>query len=206
MNNTIDADAARLAGLQIDQLTKLRAGQMTLDQMERFNNLKPEDREERFGDWERPKMAEAKIYLKRLSETEVIAIVPTDRTETFASGGLFGNRIYGETLPASSGKPTLLVNVAIYELIENGAFEPVFKSLGKVGELELEQSQINQFIRDHRDKLRTKGYGTFFRVKGGFVANVRFDDRGQLYVYVDRFDDESVWCAGYRHRFVAPQQ
>jgi len=57
----IGAETARLAGLQIDQLTKLRAGQMTLDQIERFNNLKPEAREERFGDWERPKPVSAPI-------------------------------------------------------------------------------------------------------------------------------------------------
>src|SRR3989344_5485494 len=53
--NNIGADAARLAGLQIDTLTKYRVGRVTLDQWERFNNLSPEAREERFGgDWKRP--------------------------------------------------------------------------------------------------------------------------------------------------------
>lgn len=53
MTTTIDAESAKLAGLQIDILSKYRAGQVTLDQWERFNNLSPDDREARFGDWKR---------------------------------------------------------------------------------------------------------------------------------------------------------
>ena len=52
--DTIGADAAKLAGLQIDTLSKYRAGQLTLDQWERFNNLSIDDREARFGDWKKP--------------------------------------------------------------------------------------------------------------------------------------------------------
>ena len=54
MKTIIDAGSAKLAGLQIDTLSKYRAGQLTLDQWERFNNLSPEDREARFGDWKMP--------------------------------------------------------------------------------------------------------------------------------------------------------
>lgn len=53
--STIGADAARLAGLQIDALTKFRAEQLSLDHLERFLNLSPEAREERFGDGKKPK-------------------------------------------------------------------------------------------------------------------------------------------------------
>lgn len=53
MNTIIDADAAKLAGLQIDTLQKLRSGQITLGQWERFNNLSTDDREARFGDWKK---------------------------------------------------------------------------------------------------------------------------------------------------------
>lgn len=49
MDITIGADAAKLAGLQIDTLQKVRSGQITLAQWERFNNLSLEDREARFG-------------------------------------------------------------------------------------------------------------------------------------------------------------
>ncbi len=41
----IGADAAKLAGLQIDMLSKMRSGQMTLAQVEWFNNLTKEQRE-----------------------------------------------------------------------------------------------------------------------------------------------------------------
>ncbi|MEK7607450.1 MAG: hypothetical protein AAB484_00795 [Patescibacteria group bacterium] len=55
MNTTIiDAGSAKLAGLQIDTLSKYRAGQITINQWERFNNLSPNDREARFGDWKKP--------------------------------------------------------------------------------------------------------------------------------------------------------
>lgn len=56
MNTIIDADtvAIKLASLQIDTLSKYRAGQITLDQWERFNNLSTDDREARFGDWKKP--------------------------------------------------------------------------------------------------------------------------------------------------------
>ena len=53
-NNIIDADAVKLAGLQIDTLQKVRNGHITLSQWERFNNLSPDDREARFGDWKKP--------------------------------------------------------------------------------------------------------------------------------------------------------
>jgi hypothetical protein len=57
MSTVIDADAAKLAGLQIDTLQKVRSGQITLGQLERFNNLSSEDREARFGDIKKPKPA-----------------------------------------------------------------------------------------------------------------------------------------------------
>lgn len=58
MRTIIDADAAKLAGLQIDTLQKVRSGQITLGQWERFNNLSMDDREARFGDWKKPEPTE----------------------------------------------------------------------------------------------------------------------------------------------------
>ncbi len=51
MKRIIDAGSARLAGLQIDILQKVRKGVITLDQWERFNNLSVSEREALFGDW-----------------------------------------------------------------------------------------------------------------------------------------------------------
>ena len=56
----IDAGATKLVGLQIDTLTKYRAGQLSFEHWERFLNLSPEAREERFGDWKRP-VAEPRV-------------------------------------------------------------------------------------------------------------------------------------------------
>ncbi len=43
---TVGAEAAKLAGLQVDSLTKFRDGQLTLDQWEWFNNLSRETRDQ----------------------------------------------------------------------------------------------------------------------------------------------------------------
>ena len=45
MNTIIDADAAKLAGLQIDLLQKVRQGQVTLDHLEWFTRLSRDVRE-----------------------------------------------------------------------------------------------------------------------------------------------------------------
>ncbi len=46
----IGADADKLSGLQIDLLQKYRSGQLSLEHLERFINLTPEARLDRFGD------------------------------------------------------------------------------------------------------------------------------------------------------------
>lgn len=207
----IDAGAANLlAGLQIDQLIKLRSEQMTLDQLERFNNLTPEEREKRFGDWKRPtSVGQVKIYLRRLYEKEKIIIGETDGTETFASSGIFTGGIYGDTLPAGEGKPTPVINVAVYEMAKDGKYAELFESLGEAGKQELEDSQICYFCRVHPDKLRKDGFGTFFRRKGGFVADVYFGsygNSGQLRVIVRPFSYAFIWDAKSQHRVISSQQ
>lgn len=71
MSATIGADAAKLAGLQIDTLQKVRSGQITLDQWERFNNLSLGDREARFGDIKKPKP----VFPVKPTETEKFALL-----------------------------------------------------------------------------------------------------------------------------------
>ena len=149
-----------------------------------------------------------KKYLRRLFETETITIPAGDGSETFESSGLFTGRIYGVSIPAKIDNPTatpeVLVNV--HEMVEDGEYSVLFGSLGKAGEPEYEQSQVVDFCRIHPDKLRTGGYGTFFRLKGGLVAYVLIDDGGRLHVRVYEFSDVNVWRAECRLRLVAPQQ
>lgn len=147
----------------------------------------------------------ANVYFRRLFGKKSIVISATDGTETFASSGLFTGGIFGETLPAvEQPVSTPRVKVTVNEQIRDGIFSEIFGSI-KAGEFEWEQSQVTQFCRDHRDKLRTNGYATFFRLKGGFVASVsRLGD--ELGVLVRAFSYDRVWLAEYRRRFVLPQQ
>jgi hypothetical protein len=97
------------------------------------------------------------------------------------------------------------IEVAVCEFEKNSTFKDIFL---KPDEMCLSQGQIIEFIKIHKDKLRTDGYATFFLFKANeeiFVANVSFDDVGQLGVYVRRLSFDYVWNAEYRHRIVVPQ-
>lgn len=50
MDNLIGAEAAKLAGLQIDLLKKYRAGHITPEHLEWFNNLRKEERDQLVGE------------------------------------------------------------------------------------------------------------------------------------------------------------
>ncbi|MCX6731443.1 MAG: hypothetical protein NTX55_00410, partial [Candidatus Parcubacteria bacterium] len=77
MSNIIGADAAKLAGLQIDTLQKVRNGQITFDQWERFNNLSSDDREARFGDWKKTRAEQLTEKFALLADLGTIT-VPVD--------------------------------------------------------------------------------------------------------------------------------
>ena len=145
------------------------------------------------------------VFLRRLFKETQIVVGGTSGAETFTSSGIFTGGVYGLTVSIGDSKPILSTNVAIYEMVENGTFAEIFGSLGEI-RCRWKESQVVQFCRDHRSKLRTGGYGTFFELEGGFVASVCFDDGGRLKVYVSGFSDGSVWNAEYQHRLVSPQQ
>jgi len=94
--------------------------------------------------------------------------------------------------------------VDVLEMTENATFEQMFDK-----KQVLTQEQILYFIKNHKDKLRSDGYATFFlfESKGNFfVALVGFDFGDSLYVSVWRFEHSYVWDAGDRHRVVVPQE
>lgn len=152
-------------------------------------------------------VAEAKVYLKRLFESEIITVAATDGTETLRGSGLFPGGVYGVTLPVPE-RPvlTVLTNAIIHELVEDGKFAEFFGSLGESQPRWKGESQVVAFVRGHKDKLRDGGCATFFELEGGFVAVVRFDDNGLLRVYVYVFSLGIVWDAEYEDRVVSPQQ
>lgn len=151
-------------------------------------------------------------YLKLISGEEDITIDVCDGTEliseatdTFASiDSDFEN--YGAN---EKGVATNATKVGVYELTKDSQFADFFNSIGvALDKLCLTQAQIINFIRKHRNWLRTNEYATFFLFKSGskfFVAYVSFDVDGRLGVYVDRLGHGFVWRAGRRHRVVVPE-
>jgi hypothetical protein len=151
-------------------------------------------------------VAKKYLYLRHLYETEMIVIGPTDGKETFKSSGLFTGGIgINVSAVVENPTPTSETKVAVHEMIEDGNYRILFDSLGQVGKQEYDQSQIVAFCRVHPNKLRKDGYGTFFRLKDGFIASVSMGDFGRLRVDVDPFSYNQSCHARYAHRLVTPQ-
>ncbi|MFA6315138.1 MAG: hypothetical protein WC648_02105 [Candidatus Paceibacterota bacterium] len=151
--------------------------------------------------------------VKRILDGEEIAIAKTSGKENLAHAkDVFTGWVdpdfvnYGCDV---EGEPTAPTPVEVFEMVENGDFARIFGGFNvSLDQLRLSQHQIKAFARDHRDKLRTEGYGTFFLFKVGeefFVAYVHFYGGGRLRVYVHRFSDVNVWGAERRHRVVLPK-
>lgn len=101
-----------------------------------------------------------------------------------------------------AGDNTTATELAVLELDTNMTFTQMFPNPQKQA---LTQAQIIAFVKNHKDKLRTEGYATFFLFKSGeefFVARVYFSVDGSLEVGVRRFENGRVWCASHRHRVV----
>lgn len=156
-----------------------------------------------------------KIYLQPLYAGEEIIIGPTDGTRAIAQAkDVFAGYIdsdfmnYGLDVP---GPTTAAMKADIREMAEtDGTFMEIYGSLGRpLDQLCFRnQHQIVLFCKEHKDKLRQDGYGTFFLFKRGdefFVAYVYVFSSGRLYVYAFRLSYVHVWCAECRHRFVLPQ-
>ncbi len=154
----------------------------------------------------------ADSVLKLLSFGSPVIIDAVDGSETLSKAKEMFAWIdsdfigYGadEVGPATKETP-----VAVYEMAKDTTFAEIFGSLGQnLDRLCLTQAQIKNFVKKHRNWLRTDGYGTFFLFKSKnnfFVARVGLDSDGGLGVGVGRFEVDSVWYAGYRHRVVVPQ-
>ena len=70
------------------------------------------------------------------------------------------------------------------------------------------QHQIKNFVKKHRNWLRTDGYATFFLFESHgnfFVADVSFHSDGRFRVRVRKLGSDDVWGAEFRRRVVVPQ-
>lgn len=210
MDITIGVDAAKLAGLQIDILQKVRAGHITLAHIEWFGGLTREERD-RLSD-NRAKKFTAGSILKLISGGKTLEIDAADGTEILAEANDVFAWIDSDFKAwgvDEKGSATGKTSAAVYEMVKDATFAQMFGSMSdEVKKLCLTQAQIKGFVKKHRNWLRTCGYATFFlfESKGDvFVANVRFLNDGKLGVDVNRFENDNVWHADYCHRVVIPQ-
>ena len=205
---TLEQNTAQdFAGLQVDQLQKLRNGNMTFEQVKWFNNLSFEQREALMG-----KQPELELILKLISESHEIIIETCDGSQTIANAKeTFKSGIDGDFKNwglNKAGSSTQKTPVQVHEMTKDATFAQMFGSLGTdLDKLCLTQHQIKTFCEVHKEWLRKDGYATFFLFKVDeqfFVANVRVNSGG-LNVYVLRFEGGRVWLAGGARRVVVPQ-
>lgn len=98
--------------------------------------------------------------------------------------------------------------VNVFELTKDGNLSDIFGSFSvDYNKLCLTQGQIIGFVEKYRAWLRTDGFGTFFLFKSHgkfFVASVGFFSDVTLGVGVYGLEDDGVFDADCRRRFVVP--
>lgn len=113
---------------------------------------------------------------------------------------------YGTDKKSPKTKET---EVAVLEMDKDGTLADIFGSISKdTGSMVMTQAQIIEFVKTHKDKLRTDYYSSFFLFKVGnefFVARVDLLVDGSLSAGVGHFSRGGVWYAEYRPRVVVPQ-
>lgn len=155
--------------------------------------------------------------LKRIFADRAIELAETDGTASIAEANdVFTAGIYvtKREKPAKATKKTLL---AVYQMIKDGKYAELFGGFGEnLERLRFMQAQVVAIVRDHRDILRTDGYGTFMLYtvddmpvradKSNLrVARVSLDGGGRPDVFENSFSDGDIWDAKYERRVVVPQ-
>ena len=165
------------------------------------------------GDQKKPvpaKKANDIIYTRLISDGHILNLPASDGSKTIAQAGDVFSHIdsnfknWNLDVPST---PTPELSVVVREMTKDGDFKTIFGELGSIARLCLTQNQTIDFVRIHKEWLRTEGYGTFFLFRKGnfFVAGVDLGSDGRLRVYVYPFLHDRVWFAERRHRVVVPQ-
>lgn len=105
------------------------------------------------------------------------------------------------------GVDTKETEIAVLEMDKNATFKQMYEGYD-LDKACMSQGQILEFIKSHKEHLRTDGHATFFLFKVAekfFVAGVRVNGVGTLFAHVYRFSYDPVWRADYRRRVVVPQ-
>ena len=190
MSTIIDADTAKLAGLQIDLLQKVRSGQVTMDHLEWFNNLTKEDRD----------LFCNGVYA--IGESRIILI---DRTAPFDPVKLLGQ---GWTIEEQDERSLALdqVNLAkvrLEHMLKKGEIwikgEKKLRRLKSANYIRLDAKIFqtlwqNQHLIPEQWKEKTNGNTTFVYFNGTILRNP-YGDRYVLDLYWDdgRWDWDYSW-------------
>jgi len=198
--------AQKLAGLQTDQLNKLRNGNMSFDQISWFNNLTYEQRQDLMD-----KQPEMEQVLKLISKEHILLLSKCDGSKTIEAAQKtfisikpdFKNMIIRSK--ADNAAPE--THVEVYVLIKNATFAQIFNSFRiNLNKLCLAPHQITDFCEVHAGWLRQEGNSTFFLFKDEdqfLVAYVQMDSEGLQIDYLN-LDYPIVQEAEDSHRLVVP--
>ena len=152
---------------------------------------------------------QASKRITRLIVNEPLILDAVNGSETLVNATDLFTYIDSDSEADEPGQPTEKTPVVVREMCNDASFAQMFGELNPdVGKLCFSQHQIKNFVKKHREHLRTIGYATFFLFKSRgnfFVADVSAYSNDELGVRVARFEDADVWCAKYRLRLVVPQ-
>ncbi len=141
--------------------------------------------------------AKVEVYLNPVKRLTLDA---TDGTETLASARntIFSGGVY-DIDTSGAGGPTPQMSVVLYVQKENGEFADLFGSLGEKRK-RWQESQVNQFYRQHRDELEQNGHENFFELEGGLIAQVKFKPDGNTRVRIARLSSKTRWWKDMNHQ------
>jgi hypothetical protein len=168
-------------------------------------------------------------YLRQVSDNNIDnTFEATDGTETITdTKGIFDwtDGDFKNCGLNNPSKPTERTNLVPCQLVKNGMFSNIYKSLKtNAPPVSLDyacvaQSQIVSYVKKNKEKIIKGGCSRFFLLKKDesilckddptnenlFVASVNVHSDGYLSVYVRPFSRDSGWRVAYGHLFLFPQ-
>jgi hypothetical protein len=234
MSKNIGVDAAKLAGLQIDQNQKLRDHQMTIEQMEWWLKQTKKTRDNLVRDnivapnLQKPTIVpvvnDGNEHLKYISNGQDPIIPACDGSRVISKAKeVFPGYIDSDFVNWNAngdGWATSEMPAPVFEMIKNGDFGQILgidignlanvnsADVKRLRQMVLTPHQIIEFVVNNRGWLRTDKYATFFPYESHgnfFVAVVLFPSVGQLKVLARRFEGRYEWAVESQHRFVLSQ-
>ncbi len=199
--------ADTLAGLQIDYLSKLRSGSLSLQQAKWWNNLLFEQRELVMG--------KAPSNLKLLTEGTGFVIDETDGSKKFLTSDTFGNisdfATFEKIIKSPVNPPKEKTPVNVYKVIKDAKFTQLFGGLSlDLGKLCFTESQIINFVEKYPFWFNDNKGGTFFLLNlfdKYFIASVYFADApevNKIWLRLYKLDLTKIWMEKDNHFLVTP--